>query len=102
MQTHDILLWLHTKLFIFMIVDKLERLKEDAEYPSFWYASYANQIIDLLNALRRLEVVGGKVVWADANVKLIFSGSANTGPTPVTGSGDTYVSSSIYCLARWA
>lgn len=85
-----------------MIVDKIERLKEDAEFPSFWSAEYGNQVVDLLNALRRLEVIGGKVTWSDAKVVIEFSGSRGSANTPTTGSGNTFVSSSIYCLARWS
>jgi len=83
-----------------MIPEKLERIEPDKTYPTFFHASYANQLIDIVNALRKLEVVGGKVVWSDANVKLIFSGSLGS-DTATTGSGDTFVSSSVFCLARW-
>lgn len=82
-----------------MIPDKIERIEPDSTYPTFFHASYANQLIDMLNAIRRMEVQGGKVVWSDANVKLIFSGSV--GNTATTGSGNTFVSSSVFCLCRW-
>ena len=83
-----------------MIVDKLELLKEDAESPSFWSAEYGNQVISMLNALRKMEVVGGKIVWSDANVKITFSGSGGT-TTPTTSSITMGSGSNVYCLCRY-
>jgi hypothetical protein len=85
-----------------MIPDKIDKLKEDETYPSFLSVEYANQLVSIVNALRRLEVPGGKVTWSDSNVVINFSGSGGSGNTPTTGSGNTFVSSSIFCLAKWS
>lgn len=83
-----------------MIPEKIDRIEPDKSQPSPWSAAYFNQLVDTLNALRKMEVVGGKVVWSDANLKIIFSGSVGSGSSaPVSGS--TFISSSVYCIARW-
>lgn len=83
-----------------MIVDKLKRLEEDGERTMF-SATVANELIDIVNALRALHVTNGKVTWSDARVVIDFSGSVGSGTTSTSGSNLTFVSSSVYCLARW-
>lgn len=78
-----------------MIVDKLEKLKEDGEYPSFLSADYSNQVVDIINALRRLEVKGGRVTWSDAKVVIEFSGSSGGSTTSSSGSLSGSFSGSI-------
>jgi hypothetical protein len=73
------------------IPNRIDRLSEDGEYPSFLSAEYANQIVDLYNALRNMTVVGGKVVWSDSKVVIrldddILKGINNTS-TGSFGSG---------------
>jgi hypothetical protein len=80
--------------------DKIERLKEDASYPSFWSAEYGNQVIDILNALRKLEVKGGKITWSDAKVVIEVSGST-TPTTPTSSSISIESGSNVYCLCRY-
>jgi hypothetical protein len=81
--------------------DKIERLNDDTFYPSFLSSEYANKIIDVVNALINLEAKNGKVIWSDSNVVIDVTGSSS--PTPQTPStGSTFISSSIYCLARWS
>lgn len=77
-----------------------ENLEENSEFPLF-SADQLKYVYSFLNALRRIEVVGGQVIYSDANIKLIVSGSG-TGTTNTTSSiNNTYVSSSIYCLSVW-
>lgn len=83
-----------------MIPDKVERVVEDQESPSVWSAEYFNQFVNFYNALRKLEVIGGKVIWSDSNVKIQFSGSGATN-TPTTSSITMGSGSAIYCISRW-
>jgi hypothetical protein len=84
------------------LVDKIERLKEDDSERTMFSATTVNELIDILNALRKMEVVGGQVIWSDSNVKLIVSGSGGTGGGGDVTNNNTYNSSSIYCLNVWS
>lgn len=81
--------------------DKIKRLSEDSYYPSFLSAEYANQIVDVINALLNLEAKGGKVIWSDAKVVIDVSGSSS--PSTPTPNPDPPIiqDSTIYCLSRW-
>ena len=84
------------------LVDKIERLKEDNSERTMFSAATANELIDLLNAIRKLEVKDGKVIWSDAKVVIEFSGSAGTGGGENVTNNNTFLSSSIYCLNVWS
>ena len=83
------------------LVDKIERLKEDDSERTMFSATTVNELIDILNAIRKLEVKDGKVIWSDAKVVIEFSGSGGTGGGDTTNN-NTYNSSSIYCLNVWS
>lgn len=80
----------------------LPPIDPESSYPSFLSAEYANYFVKMYNVIRKMEVVGGRVVWSDANVKLITSASAIPAVQTPSSSSVTYVSSSIYCMARWS
>lgn len=83
--------------------DIIPKLKEDEYYPSMLSADFVNtHIIGRLNALSRITVNGGKITYSDSNIVMDVSGSAGNNTPSTPSSGSTFISSSIYCIAKWA
>ena len=69
-----------------MLPDKIKRMEPDS-FDNLVYPDRANELIDIINSIRNLEVINGKVIWTDKKVTIAISGSIGAAGT--SGSGGT-------------